>query len=515
MENRKRNGNLTLLFFMFCFILIKFFSASPYYFISMDEGKYLKLAENLPSYTLFNRNFYISHPPFYPLIIKLLAFSISDYAAGLLVSQLSAIGFILLAVFLLRLLKTKESVIYAAAVFLSVSHLLYYWTNMIYKEVFFTSLSYLFIFSFAASLFKEGKRFTVTASIAGFFLGFTSDLMVFLFPVIICIILLYGKGHVRRREYGTLFLPAVLMLASYGIWVAGRWWIYANNIYYPAGVDGLIEKVGDYRLIYLLTPRSFRWTKELTQAGISLNPGHYVKYLGAFFNLLPPFHVSSASIARKDIVLFAIIYAPLTAFLFSGIVSSLRAKDRVGYLMLVIMFSFFASVVFGISDPRFSIPALLPAAYFLGIGLTKNKKLEKALSLFLPVFLAGFTLFWIWSHPYFFGSLRKVTELQKTGEFINTLPKDGVMAQFGYPPEIAYLTDKRVMCLPLRTGEFEEQIKLYDINYIVCGAGETYNADVIKYMEDNAGRFLKIKEIEEEYPPANKKEEVYVFEIAR
>ncbi len=497
------------------FTLIKFFSSSPYFFISMDEGKYLKLAENLPSYVLFNKNFYISHPPFYPAVIKLFASFMPDHTAGLMVSQLSAIGFILLAVFLLRLLKTREPVIYAAAAFLSVSHLLYYWTNMIYKEVFFTFLVYLFIFAFTASLLKEGKRFTVAASIAGFLLGVTSDLAIFLFPAAACIILLYGKESLRLKKYVILFLPAVFMAAGYGIWIICRWWIYANNVYYPAGVDGLIEKVADYRLLHLLTPRSFRWTKELTGAGLSLNPKHYIKYIGAFFNLLPPFHISSSSVAKKDVLLFVIIYLPLAYFLFSGIVSSLREKEKAGCLMLVIMISFFASIVFGISDPRFSLPAILPAAYFAGTGLMRNKTHVKALKCMLSVFLAGFIVFWTWTNPYFFGSLHKVTELQKTGKFVNTLPKDGVMAQFGYPPEIAYLTDKRVMCLPVRPEDFEEQIELFDVNYVVCEADETYNAEAVRRIKMDSGRFVKIKTVEEEYPPVNKKEEVYVFEIKR
>ncbi|MBN1445634.1 MAG: hypothetical protein JW957_05965 [Candidatus Omnitrophica bacterium] len=515
MENKEKRENLTLLFFLLLFVLIRLFSSSPYFFISMDEGKYLKLAQNLPSYILFNNNFYISHPPLYPLMLKIFGFAMPDHTAGLLLSHLSAIGFILLGVFLLRRLKTKESVIYAAVAFLSVSHLLYYWTNMIYKEVFFTFLAYLFIFTFAASLLTGGKRFMIAASIAGFLLGVTSDLAIFLFPVAACIILLYGREHLRQKKYGALFFPAVFMAAGYGIWIVGRWWIYANNVYYPAGVDGLIEKVADYRLLHLLTPRSFPGTKELTQAGLSLNPKHYIKYMGAFFNMLPPFHVSSSSVGKKDVFLFLVIYAPLAAFLFSGIISSLKSKEKAGYLMLAIMLSFSASIIFEISDPRFSLPALLPAAYFLGKGLMRNKKIAGALSLLLPVFLGGFAVFWLWTNPCFFGSLQKVAELQKTGEFINALPKDGVMAQFGYPPEIAYLTDKRLICLPLRTGDFEEQIEMYGINYVVCGTEETYNDEVIKYIKSDTHRFVNIKIVDEEYPPVNKNEKVYVFEIKR
>ncbi len=514
MENEKRNTGILLLLLAFS-CLIKFFSASPYLFISMDEGKYLKLAENIPFYVLFNNSFYISHPPFYPFVIKLFGFVLPDHIAGMAVSHIGTLGFLITGVFLLKLLKVENRVIYTAVIFLSFSHLLYYWSNMIYKETFFTLMVYLFILTFLFSLTGGKKGMSVIASITGFLLAMTSDLVVFLFPVIICIMVLYGKEHFKRRKYGVLFAPLLCIAAGYGIWILGRWWIYAANVYYPSGVDGLIERVADYRFMHLLTPRSFRWTKELTGAGFSLNPKHYIKYIGAFFNLLPPFHISSSSVGKKDALLFIIIYMPLAYFLISGIFSSLRAKEKAGYLMLAIMFSFFASIVFGISDPRFALPALLPAGHFIGTGMMRSRRIAGVLSLLLPVFLGGFTVFWLMTNPCFFGSLHKVTELQKTGEFIKTLPKDGVMAQFGYPPEIAYLTDKRVMCLPLRTGDFEEQIEMYGINYLVCGTDEIYNAEVVKYIKSDTRRFVNIKTVEEEYPPVNKKEKFYVFEIKR
>lgn len=504
--------NLLIWSTLFFSILIKFFSSSPYLFISMDEPKYLKLAKNLPSYVLFNKDFFISHPPFYPFVIKLFGLIMPDYVAGLLVSQVSTAGLILLTFALFRLLKVEDNIICASILFLSFSHLLYYWTNMIYKETFFSFLVYLFIFVFILSLIKDKQMLTYISSIIGFLLAFTTDLIIFIFPVIICIILLYGKDYLKQRRYKILSLPILFICIGYSIWLLGRYLIYANNIYYPAGVDGLIEKVSDYKFIHILVPRGFHWTKEITQSGISFNLLHYLKYLGAFFNLIPPFHISSANITKKDICIFIMFYIPLIVFLFRGIILSIIEKNRIGFLMLIIFFSFLSPIIFGISDPRFSIPALIPVSFFIGKAVTKIKMYSTFPNL-LIIFLLCFIFYWIFTHPYFFAFSHKIVQLEKTSEFIDKLPEDGIMAQFGYPPEIAYLTDKRVICLPLTLEEFEKQINLYNIHYIIIGTDETYSGEVIRYIKSNSKRFREIKKVVEKYPYVKQGEKVYVFEV--
>ena len=524
MENKRNDGTILLLLLVF-FAVIKFFSASPCLFISMDGAKYLKLAENLPSYVLFNRDFYISHPPFYPFVIKLLGLIMPAHIAGAAVSQVGTLGFMITGIFLLKLLKVEQKAVYGTIIFLSFSHLLYYWSNMIYKETFFTFIVYLFVFAFAASLIRGIKGFTFFASAAGFLAGITSDLVIFLFPVSISIILLYGRSYREGKKYKSLFAPPFFILAGYGIWILCRWFIYANNIYYPAGVDGLIEKVGDYRLVNLLTPRNFQWTREITAAGLSLNPFHYMKYTGAFFNLIPPFHVSSASISWKEAAKIFFFYLPLAILMFYGIFSSLRRKEKPAFLMAALSLSFLAPVVFGISDPRFSIPVLLPAGYFISKGLCriKIKGSGRRVNVCMALFLAGFALFWVVSRPHFFGVSRKVVELKKTSWVINALQGDGIMAQFGYPPEIAYLTGKRVICLPLKVAELERQIQLYNISYIVFGAEENngefilhpYGLEVVEHVKNNPQRFAEICRVREDYLPAERKEEVYIYEIKR
>jgi len=509
MENRK---NLLIWFILFFSIVIKFFPSSPYLFISMDEPKYLKLAKNLPFYVLFNRNFYISHPPFYPFVIKLFSFIVPDHIAGLLVSQFSTAGLILLSFSLFKVLKVEDNILIISFLFLSFSHLLYYWTNMIYKETFFAFLMYLFIFIFILSLIKNKLILTCISSITGFLLAFTSDFVILLFPVIICIMLIYKKDYSRQKSYKTIFLPIISICIGYSIWLLGRYLIYVNNIYYPAGVDGLIEKVNDYKLINILVPRSFHWTKEITQSSISFNLFHYIKYLGAFLNLIHPFHISSANIIKKDIYIFIIFYIPLIIFLCRGIRMSMFTKGRADCLMLIIFFSFLLPIIFGISDPRFSIPALVPVSYFIGKGISKIRIFSKLSSL-LIIFLLFFAFYWISTHPYFFAFSHKVVQLKKTSELINNLPQDGIMAQFGYPPDIAYLTDKRVICLPLTVEEFKKQIKLYNIHYVIIGTNETYSGEVIRYIKSNRIRFKKVKKVIENYFKINCGEEVDVFEV--
>ncbi len=510
MKSEKSNNLLLILFILFS-ILIKLFSSSSYFFISMDETKYLKLAKNLPFYNLFNNNFYISHPPFYPFVIKMFSFIMSDYIAGISLSQISTIGFILTGCIFLKLLKTEYRNLYIIITLTGLSHLLYYWSNIIYKETFFSFLVYLFLLCFFLVIIKPQKILVVFTAIIGFLLSFTSDLVIFLFPSILCMILLYGKSLLRNKQYSVILLPIISIVTGYGIWIGIRLWIYTHNTYYPAGVDGMIEQVASWNIFHIFSPRSFQWTKEITQSGLSLEPLHYIKYISALFNLLPPLHISLTSFSTKEIFLILIVYIPLAIFMCIGIFTVIQNKEKTGYLMLVTFFSFLSPIIFQISDPRFSLPSLIPLFYFIGTGIMKVCSKMKSELLILPFFV--FSIFWIIQNPYFYGFKQKVVQLEKTGKFINNLTEDGIMAQFGYPPEIAYLTDKRVICLPLTVEELEHQLSIYDIHYIIFGEDETYNGKVINYIKNSPQEFTKITEIEEIYP--HQKEKVYVFKVKK
>lgn len=491
-------------------IVVKFFSPLSYYFISMDEPKYLKLAKNLPHYVLFNKNFYIDHPPFYPVMIKSFSFLLSDHIAGLIVSYLGTIGFIITASVLMKILRIDWKIRILIIILFGLSHLLYYWSNMIYKETFFTFLIYLFLLLFILTIIKSSKIYSILASITGILASFTSDLVIFILPVIVVSIFLYKKVNIQKLKF--IFCPIISIFTGYMLWILVRLWVYTHNVYFPAGVDGLIEKVSDWNIFHLFTPRGFLYTRIITQSGISLNPIHYIKYISAFFNLLPPFHISIIKIELKEIVLILCLYMPLVIFFIIGIYSSLKEREKTGYLMLTILFSFIFPIIFEISDPRFSLPCILPVFYFVGKGMAKTISLTQSYMILFALFVL-FTIFWIINNPFFFTIREKVIQLEKTGAFLKNLSEDGIMAQFGYPPEIAYLTDKKVICLPIVSEEFETQIEMYDINYIVIGTDETYSKEIVRYIKNNPQKFIKIKEIEEIYP--HQKEKVYVFKVKR
>ena len=148
---KHKNFDWTLLLLILFFVIIKAFTPYPYHFITMDEPKYLALVKNFPHYVLFNKNFSLDYPPFYPFVIKIFSEIFPDYIAGLVVSQLSALGYLIIGILLLKLFKVDKWIIYIITIFLSFSWLSYYWGNLIYKEGFFTFL----ILSFFYFLFKS------------------------------------------------------------------------------------------------------------------------------------------------------------------------------------------------------------------------------------------------------------------------------------------------------------------------------------------------------------------------
>ena len=97
------------------------------------------------------------------------------------------------------------------------------------------------------------------------------------------------------------------------------------------------------------------------------------------------------------------------------------------------------------------------------------------------------------------------------------------MAQIGYTPELAYLTDKRVVALTIDSSNFLELIKAYKINYLVYGEAyakpfsvenkeKVINYDTIKYIVEHSEEFELIKIVTEVYP-WGKQDNFYIYEV--
>jgi hypothetical protein len=501
-----KNFDWNLLLLVLFFVIIKSFTPYPYHFITMDEPKYLTLVKNFPHYFIFNKNFCLDYPPFYPFVIKIFSMVFPDYIAGLLVSQLSALGCLIMSIFLLKLFKVEKRIIYTTTIFLSFSWLLYYWSNLIYKEIFFTFLILSLFYFLFKSMETSQKKYIFISSLFGLFAAFTTDLIVFAFPVIIAGIFFYWNRC--RIKKISLLIPGIVTFVGYGIWLLIRLWFYTHYTYYPIGVDGIIENVSKFNFMSIITPRDFHYTKQLTHASISFSPFNYIKYIGSIINFIPPFHISFYRISKlKFIILILFIYLPILFLIIRGIVISLKNKEWIGIFLFILLLFFISPVVYGISSPRFSIASAISMAYFFakGFPIIEKKIYLKIFRVILPIFLVLFLFYWIFKNPYFILSLKKKVNLQKAGNFLNTLPANGVMAEFGDPPSLAYLTNKRIIGLPFDTSQIEKQVKLFKIKYVIFNETQKNKKfeiapiylNTINYIKNNSKKFKLLTVINE------------------
>jgi hypothetical protein len=134
--------------------------------------------------------------------------------------------------------------------------------------------------------------------------------------------------------------------------------------------------------------------------------------------------------------------------------------------------------------------------FYLFVCRFGSVKLFRTLMLILIVSLLFYVPFYYSDNPNFIFKNKKIIQSAEAAKFLNQLPKDGVMAQIGYTPELAYLTDKRVVALTIDSSNFLELIKAYKIKYIV----------------EHSEEFELIKIVTEVYP-WGKQDNFYIYEV--
>ena len=273
--NRKIE-NLSLFIPFILILFIHFFYSKPFYFIYMDEAKYLALAANFPHHILFNHQFYISHPPIYPYFIHLFSLFMPDYIAGLFLSFLSSLLFFYFSFLILRLFNVNRKIVCLTLSFLAFSWLSYYYTTLIYKETFFSALLLFSLYFLLAGLKKRKHVYLLLSSLGCILGALTCDLFLLFLPVIVFILILYRK-EVKNVGIKWAVIPLVALLFAYSGWIFVRFFIFKSATLYPAGVDGIVEDTAHFGLKELILPRSFPSTQKLIGTHFSTSPLHYIK----------------------------------------------------------------------------------------------------------------------------------------------------------------------------------------------------------------------------------------------
>ena len=500
-------SRFSLALMLLVFLLPRLFVSSPYYFVSLDEAKYLALAKSFPSHALFNKQFYVVHPPLFPAFICLVSVILPDHTAGILVSfAFALISFAVLAR-LFRLLGKDLYWITVALVPLAVSPLHIPTSRVVYKDSMFFGLFLLSLYFFIRGLILVRPGLFLWSAGAGMACALTSDLAVYLYPGFFFAWLVFR----RRGRRGGAAVPPLAMGIVQGAWLLLRYRIFSRNDYYPAGVDGTIEYVRAFTLRSLLAPRYFPETTRLFDFRLDLTR------LGLHGNVYPV-----EGLIGLPQILYTIFYAFCVLTAVWIVVRAVR--ERGGSTGV-----FFVSLLLGYSapallhpEPRFLLPVLLPLCYLFaeGISLAAGKGMRYAAAILIVVSLLG-TAAYLDGHRQLALAARKEVESSRTAEFLKDLPEDGIMAQVGYPPELAYLTGKRVLALPLSPEKLDDFIRRYDIHYLVYGqrywapiderfARAVWCYPTIKYIRDHPESYPLIRAIDENYRSGEKPDRIFI-----
>ena len=512
-----RYGLLFIIFILF--LLIRIFVASPYYFISMDEAKYLTLARNFPHHTLFNNQLYLVHPPGFPYLIRLFSLVLPDHIAGMTVSLFFAAVTFFAMVKLFRLFGKDYFWIAIALFILAVSPLHISTSRVIYKDSLFFGLFSLSLFFFIKGLIKSDRRCLYTAGCIGAICFLTSDITIMLLPSFALAYLLFRGPNIRLRD---ALLPILIMLAAYGLWIMTRVIIFNNAPLYPVGVDGTIEYVRDFTLRQLLTPRYFPATSTMFNFGVDLSEFRINANVYPLKNL-------SGIPGILYIITYIFIGATAVFSITQGLIQKkIRNNGAVYFSLLLIIF--FIPVILH-PEPRFLIPILIPICFLFGNGITlipgicrSPERVRKIIALILVLALTVLTGIYLYGHRNLIFSLEKEVEIPRTAEFILRLPEEGVMAQVGYPPELAYLTGKRVLALPITPRVLDDFTRRYKISYLLYG--QHYLAPIhtnepsliwcyhtIKYIREHPERYPILRVIDEAYRSGAPPDRIFIHGI--
>ena len=521
--NLKLSGRSLILPVLFAaFLLLRLFVSSPYCFIAMDEAKYLTLARNFPRHTLFNHQFYLVHPPLYPACIRFFSLILPDHIAGITVSFLSAVLTFFAAGAIFRLFRRDRYFTVLALAVLVISPLHIPTSRVIYKDAAFFAFFTLSLYLFLRGLLREESGSLYAAGLAGAAAFLTSDLAVALLPAGAAAYFIFRRPSLHFRP---VFVSLLITLFPYGCWLLARVLVYKSSVYYPAGVDGTIEYVRDFTIRQLFTPRYFPATRMMFNFGLDLSE---FRINANVYDLYP--------VIRLPVFLPFAFYAFTGLTALGGFVSALarrRFRDNpdLFFSLLLLLFSLPAALH---PEPRFLIPILLPLGYLFSRGMTflaartgRGGKFIPRLAWGAVLIILGLTGILLLRSPCLIFSLSKEVEVPRTARFLAALPGDGIMAQVGYPPELSYLTGKRVLALPIVPRVLDRFIRRYDIHYLLYG--QHYLAPVnpanaslvwcyrtIRYIQRHPEKYPLLGVIDENYRAERARpDRIFVYGVRR
>lgn len=526
----KNRFDIFLLLIFIIYIYMRLFVGFEYYWIHGDEARWLCVAKNFPN--LFNHSIYVDHALFFPFLVRLFSLFFADLTAAMVVNSLSSLIIFISLIGIAKELNLDRHIRLLILLFAAMNMPLIYLTKIPFREELYVGL-----FSLNIYLFLRAFR---TKRLLDFLLAGMTGGLVFMTADITTVLLLpaYVLGWISLTKKGTVgwrlgLIPLILMCALFFVFVIlPRYKVFSTHTYYPAAKGGRIERVDNFNLIQLTQPIYFRRSHDLYKH-ITKVQLDYKRIRSVFLTLVSYSNWDGITQRKIGFLEYAILIIILIGFF-------LNNHNR-AYIFLRSLFICASIPILNIQthpgNVRFVILAVIPAAIFWGIGfgglfdrlkigILKDTMIKGGICL-----IALSIIYCNIKNPikrYSIFRLKKDVETQRLAEYINRLPRDGVMIE-GHSEALTYTSNKKVVILPEGTDyvvdDIELSVKEFDLNYVVLsdfpfliGAYKAIPPNM-RYITDNPSRFKLINTIVEEYKPNSNRwitgNKYYVFEIQR
>lgn len=508
------------------FLVMRLFSADPYYLLGGDQCTYLQLGRTFPKHQLFNHELYLLHPPLLGYLIGIAHLAMPLLAAGLVTTLALAV----LNLFVVRKLGLFEGLPAAAIgvgllyVALSRPGIVYdYHVARISPLVCATAAALLAFLKLVRAPSGKTLAWSVAANVVCLMI---SDQAVLLLP---CeAVLLLARGW-RGVGWGRVALLTGVSVAASALWPVVRLMRYRAHDELPAGIDGMIEFTKSAPWKAVIQPNFLPFTDAhralFTQTSLSLGNLDVGKLFSLLFDM-----------ALLPTPLSAILILALSAAAFGRKEARRRSSQWLGLSML-----FLLPVGLGMNEwygMGFIVPFALLMMEGAASAMAMARASEKTVGVVLAAACAIVAVVWVGvgsdgpanlfvprGGTHFLLKRPPLTRGSEIAKAFEGLPRDtGVMAPQGFSPEIAYLTDKRVVALPFDPRLLDPFIKQYRISYLTL-SGEylvKYNSPtadlltsrtVAEHIFRNPQRYRMVRTVQESYPAFYQPQQYFIFQV--
>ena len=471
------------------FLVVRLFSGYEVFLLDQDQCKYLTLGRNLPFHTLYDFSLYLIHPPLYGWTIGLVGLVLPILDAGLFVSIAFAAAYFFAVLWFARLAGLRPLGITLALLFIGLNATAATFDSHVSRISIFQFLAIMSMATFYWHLRNERPGIPLAATIFTGICLWTTDQALALLP---CQALLWWSVGLRKKDLWPLFRHWSLVGLAYGAWLAVRLTVFLRHEYYPAGIDGTIEPVGDFTLKALMQPNFFPETN-----------AHRALFTPVDFSL-EQLNVFNLFTLPADVVYLTWIQGVWLSILVvvCAVICALVRRQRLPIALLGMSCLLYWPNFFGM-NPWYGLGFLGPFALLCGYALTGGGALEGLIAragqgdsplrgrvrtwgprgACIALWIIAIIQVAHWLQP-------PERQLRERGlglapgphflfarppssspdDFALTLPgspQTGFMAPVGLVPELVYLTKRRILALPFAPDQAARHIDAYNIEYIV------------------------------------------------